>query len=148
MLCAISSPAEAHRFPELGQTWQGRGSDGHHPALAGVLHTLADQGTLGIPDPEAAIIQLYARLVFPHMVFSDYATSQTASSPAASTCPEPLRTTTRIGTIRPQHVARRSDSHRRDGRSYDGERRRGSRRCALGPSVASTRRRPWVASVG
>ncbi|MEU5112927.1 TetR/AcrR family transcriptional regulator [Streptomyces longwoodensis] len=66
--------AEQHRFPELGRAWQGHGPEGHHPAVAGALRTLADQGRLVIPDLEAAIIQLYALLVFPHMVFSTYGT--------------------------------------------------------------------------
>ncbi|MFI6935849.1 TetR/AcrR family transcriptional regulator [Streptomyces sp. NPDC050287] len=66
--------AEQHRFPELGRAWQERGPEGHHPAVAGALRTLADQGRLVIPDLEAAIIQLYALLVFPHMVFSSYGT--------------------------------------------------------------------------
>lgn len=66
--------AEQHRFPELGQAWKGHGPEGHHPAVAGALRTLADQGRLVIPDLEPAIIQLYALLVFPHMVFSAYGT--------------------------------------------------------------------------
>ncbi|TLS42750.1 TetR/AcrR family transcriptional regulator [Streptomyces montanus] len=64
--------AEQHRFPELGHAWQGHGPEGHHPAVAGALRALADQGRLVIPDLEAAITQLYALLVFPHMVFSTY----------------------------------------------------------------------------
>ena len=66
--------AEAHRFPELGRAWQHHGPEGHHPAVAKALHTLAGQGRLVIPDLEAAIIQLYALLVFPHMVFGSYGT--------------------------------------------------------------------------
>lgn len=66
--------AEQHRFPELGRAWRGHGPEGHHPAVAGALRALADQGRLVIPDLEAAIIQLYALLVFPHMVFSTYGT--------------------------------------------------------------------------
>jgi AcrR family transcriptional regulator len=66
--------AELHRFPELAEAWKGRGPEGHHPAVAGALRTLADQGWLVIPDPETAIIQLYALLVFPHMVFGSYGT--------------------------------------------------------------------------
>jgi AcrR family transcriptional regulator len=66
--------AEAHRFPELGRAWQHRGAEGHHPAVATALRTLADQGRLVIPDLETAIIQLYALLVFPHMVFGSYGT--------------------------------------------------------------------------
>ncbi|MCF4137240.1 TetR/AcrR family transcriptional regulator C-terminal domain-containing protein [Streptomyces sp. Tue 6430] len=61
-------------LPELGQAWHGRGPEVHHPAVAGALRALADQGRLVIPDLEAAIIQLYALLVFPHMVFSTYGT--------------------------------------------------------------------------
>ncbi|MGP4051963.1 TetR/AcrR family transcriptional regulator [Streptomyces sp. 2A115] len=66
--------AEQHRFPELGRAWQGHGPEGHHPAVAGTLRALADQGRLVIPDLEAAIIQLYALLVFPHIVFGTYGT--------------------------------------------------------------------------
>ncbi|CAM5243030.1 TetR/AcrR family transcriptional regulator [Streptomyces aurantiogriseus] len=66
--------AEQHRFPELGRAWHGHGPEGHHPAVAGALRALADQGRLVIPDLEAAIIQLYALVVFPHMVFSTYGT--------------------------------------------------------------------------
>jgi TetR/AcrR family transcriptional repressor of mexJK operon len=66
--------AEQHRFPELSRAWEGHRPEGHHPAVAGALRTLADQGRLVIPDLEAAIIQLYALLVFPHMVFSTYGT--------------------------------------------------------------------------
>lgn len=66
--------AEAHRFPELGQAWRHHGPEGHHPAVTNALRTLADQGRLVIPDLEAAIIQLYALLVFPHMVFGSYGT--------------------------------------------------------------------------
>ncbi|WP_435809609.1 TetR/AcrR family transcriptional regulator [Streptomyces iakyrus] len=65
---------EAHRFPELGRAWQHHGPEGHHPAVANALRTLADQGRLVIPDLETAIIQLYALLVFPHMVFGSYGT--------------------------------------------------------------------------
>ncbi|MDQ0753293.1 TetR/AcrR family transcriptional repressor of mexJK operon [Streptomyces africanus] len=66
--------AEQHRFPELGRAWHRHGPEGHHPAVAGALRTLADQGRLVIPDLEVAIMQLYALLVFPHMVFSTYGT--------------------------------------------------------------------------
>lgn len=66
--------AEAHRFPELGRAWEHHGPQGHHPAVATALRTLAEQGRLVIPDLEAAIIQLYALLVFPHMVFGTYGT--------------------------------------------------------------------------
>ncbi|OEJ25922.1 transcriptional regulator [Streptomyces agglomeratus] len=67
--------AELHRFPELGKAWQGHGPEGHHPAVAGALRSLAEQGRLVIPDLETAIIQLYALLVFPHVVFGAYGTT-------------------------------------------------------------------------
>ncbi|MEV0174972.1 TetR/AcrR family transcriptional regulator [Streptomyces sp. NPDC050803] len=66
--------AEGHRLPELGLAWQRHGPEGHHPAVANALRALADRGRLVIPDLEAAIIQLYSLLVFPHMVFTTYGT--------------------------------------------------------------------------
>ncbi|MFJ4978110.1 TetR/AcrR family transcriptional regulator [Streptomyces coeruleorubidus] len=66
--------AELHRFPELGEAWRHRGTESHHPAVAGALRALADQGRLVIPDLQVAIIQFYGLLVFPHMVFSSYGT--------------------------------------------------------------------------
>ncbi|MGN9761943.1 TetR/AcrR family transcriptional regulator [Streptomyces sp. SD31] len=66
--------AELHRFPELGEAWRHRGTESHHPAVAGALRTLAEQGRLAIPDLQVAIIQFYGLLVFPHMVFSSYGT--------------------------------------------------------------------------
>jgi hypothetical protein len=42
--------------------------------VAGALRALADQGRLVMPDLEPAISQLYALLIFPHMVFSGYGT--------------------------------------------------------------------------
>ncbi|MBT2394823.1 TetR/AcrR family transcriptional regulator [Streptomyces sp. ISL-100] len=66
--------AELHRFPELGKAWKGHGPEGHHPAVAGALRSLAEQGRLVIVDVEVAIIQLYSLLVFPHIVFSAYGT--------------------------------------------------------------------------
>ncbi|MCX4963542.1 TetR/AcrR family transcriptional regulator [Streptomyces sp. NBC_00654] len=66
--------AELHRFPELAGAWQGHGPTGHHPAVAEALRALADRGRLDIPDLETAVIQLYALLVFPHMVFGSYGT--------------------------------------------------------------------------
>jgi TetR/AcrR family transcriptional regulator, mexJK operon transcriptional repressor len=68
---------ELHRFPELAGAWQDHGPEGHHPAVADALRTLADRGRLNIPaaDLRTAIIQLYALLVFPHLVFGTYGTS-------------------------------------------------------------------------
>ncbi|MFE2264398.1 TetR/AcrR family transcriptional regulator C-terminal domain-containing protein [Streptomyces griseosporeus] len=66
--------AEQHRFPELGRAWESHGPEGHHPAVAGALRTLAGQGRLVVPDLETAVIQLYALLVFPHLVFGTYGT--------------------------------------------------------------------------
>ncbi|MFE6281070.1 TetR/AcrR family transcriptional regulator [Streptomyces sp. NPDC057877] len=64
--------AEGHRFPEIARAWRHHGPEGHHPAVAKALRALADRGRLDIPDLEAAIVQLYSLLVFPHMVFSSY----------------------------------------------------------------------------
>ncbi|MFC9956074.1 TetR/AcrR family transcriptional regulator [Streptomyces nigra] len=66
--------AEVHRFPELGRAWRHRGTESHHPAVAGALQALAEQGRLEISDLEVAIIQFYGLLVFPHMVSSSYGT--------------------------------------------------------------------------
>ncbi|GAA5018957.1 TetR/AcrR family transcriptional regulator [Streptomyces siamensis] len=66
--------AEVHRFPELGEAWRHRGAESHHPAVAGALQGLAEQGRLEISDLQVAIIQFYGLLVFPHMVFSTYGT--------------------------------------------------------------------------
>ncbi|PAZ09630.1 TetR family transcriptional regulator [Streptomyces sp. SA15] len=66
--------AELHRFPELGEAWRHRGTESHHPAVAGALRALTEQGRLEIPDLQVAIIQFYGLLVFPHMVFSSYGT--------------------------------------------------------------------------
>ncbi|MFF8610055.1 TetR/AcrR family transcriptional regulator [Streptomyces sp. NPDC015346] len=66
--------AELHRFPELGRAWRDHGPAGHHPAVADALRALADRGRLEIPDLEVAIIQLYALLIYPQMVFSHYGT--------------------------------------------------------------------------
>ncbi|MET9426356.1 TetR/AcrR family transcriptional regulator [Streptomyces sp. NPDC003036] len=63
---------ELHRFPQLGEAWRTHGPAGHHPAVADALRTLADRGRLAVPDLEAAVVQLYALLVFPHMVFGQY----------------------------------------------------------------------------
>ncbi|KUL43554.1 TetR/AcrR family transcriptional regulator [Streptomyces regalis] len=66
--------AELHRFPELGEAWKHRGAESHHPAVAGALRALTEQGRLEIPDLQVAVIQFYGLLVFPHMVFSSYGT--------------------------------------------------------------------------
>ncbi|MEV8314286.1 TetR/AcrR family transcriptional regulator C-terminal domain-containing protein [Streptomyces sp. NPDC059900] len=65
---------EIHRFPSLGTAWGERGPESHHPAIAGALRELADRGRLTVPDMEAAVIQLYSLLVFPHLVFGSYGT--------------------------------------------------------------------------
>lgn len=65
---------EIHRFPSLGKAWEQHGPESHHPAIAGVLRELAERGRLTVPDLEAAVIQLYSLLVFPHLVFGSYGT--------------------------------------------------------------------------
>lgn len=67
--------AELHRFPGLADAWQGHGPEGHHPAVADALRELAGRGRLVIHDLRTAIIQLYALLVFPHLVFGSYGTT-------------------------------------------------------------------------
>ncbi|WLQ34799.1 TetR/AcrR family transcriptional regulator [Streptomyces castrisilvae] len=67
--------AEMHRFPGLADAWRGHGPEGHHPAVADALRELAGRGRLVIPDLETAIVQLYALLVFPHLVFGSYGTT-------------------------------------------------------------------------
>ncbi|MEU1434760.1 TetR/AcrR family transcriptional regulator C-terminal domain-containing protein [Streptomyces sp. NPDC005775] len=44
-------------------------------AVADALRELAGRGRPVIPDLETAIIQLYALLVFPHLVFGSYGTT-------------------------------------------------------------------------
>ncbi|MFJ3306966.1 TetR/AcrR family transcriptional regulator [Streptomyces sp. NPDC086549] len=66
---------EVHRFPELGAVWHQAGPERHHPAMAGALQHLVDKGRLDIPDIEVAILQLYALMVYPHLVFSAHGTS-------------------------------------------------------------------------
>lgn len=63
---------ELHRFPELGAVWHQSGPEHHHPAVAGALRKLDEDGRLAIPDIEVALLQLYSLLVFPHLVFSAY----------------------------------------------------------------------------
>ncbi len=65
---------ELHRFPELDAVRRAAGPERHHPAVAKALRTLADRGRLDIPDLEAAIVQLYALLLYPHVVFGAYGT--------------------------------------------------------------------------
>ncbi|WNI23821.1 TetR/AcrR family transcriptional regulator [Streptomyces sp. ITFR-16] len=67
--------AELHRFPELAHGWHGSGPEGHHPAVADALRALADRGRLVITDLDTAIVQLYALLVFPHLVLGSYGTT-------------------------------------------------------------------------
>ncbi|WP_225834384.1 TetR/AcrR family transcriptional regulator [Streptomyces sp. NK08204] len=66
---------ELHRFPELGSVWQDAGPERHHPVVAGALQHLVDEGRLDVPDIEVAILQLYALLLYPHLVFGAYGTT-------------------------------------------------------------------------
>ncbi|MGW0334449.1 hypothetical protein ACWD0J_21710 [Streptomyces sp. NPDC003011] len=40
---------EQHRFPEVGRGWHEQDPEGQHPAVAGALCALADQGRLVLP---------------------------------------------------------------------------------------------------
>ncbi|WP_330302238.1 MULTISPECIES: TetR/AcrR family transcriptional regulator C-terminal domain-containing protein [unclassified Streptomyces] len=65
---------ELHRFPELSEAWRHGSTERHHPAVAGALRKLAEQGRLDISDFDVATLQLYSLLLYPHMVFSAYGT--------------------------------------------------------------------------
>jgi len=65
---------ELHRFPELGEAWRHGSTERHHPAVAGALRKVAEQGRLDISDFDVATLQLYSLLLYPHLVFSAYGT--------------------------------------------------------------------------
>ncbi|SOD74947.1 TetR family transcriptional regulator [Jatrophihabitans sp. GAS493] len=67
--------SEVRRFPELGAAWRGNGPDRAQPALAATFQRLIDQGRLQMPDIELACIQLYALVLYPHLVHSAYGDS-------------------------------------------------------------------------
>ncbi|WP_018349063.1 TetR/AcrR family transcriptional regulator [Longispora albida] len=63
---------EVRRFPDLGAAWQRNGPSRAYPALAEAFGQLAAEGRLVMPDVELAIVQLYALVLYPHLVHSAY----------------------------------------------------------------------------
>jgi TetR/AcrR family transcriptional repressor of mexJK operon len=66
---------EVRRFPELGAAWRQHGPDRARPALAAAFERLITAGRLTMPDVETAILQLYALVLYPHLVHSAYGTT-------------------------------------------------------------------------
>jgi AcrR family transcriptional regulator len=64
--------SEARRFPELGAAWRQHGPDRARPALMAAFERLIAAGRLTMPDAETAILQLYALVLYPHLVHSAY----------------------------------------------------------------------------
>ena len=67
--------SEVRRFPELGSAWRQHGPDRARPALAAAFERLVAAGRLTMPDVETAILQLYALVLYPHLVHSTYGTT-------------------------------------------------------------------------
>ena len=70
---------EVRRFPELGHAWQRHGPDRARPAL-NTFHKLIAEGRLRMPYVYVAIIQLYALVLYPHLIHSAYGTALTAAT--------------------------------------------------------------------
>ncbi|TDU88000.1 TetR family transcriptional regulator [Kribbella voronezhensis] len=64
--------SEVRRFPELGDAWRQHGPDRARPALVAAFERLIDAGRLTMPDVDTAILQLYALVLYPHLVHSTY----------------------------------------------------------------------------
>jgi AcrR family transcriptional regulator len=64
--------SEVRRFPELGSAWREHGPDRARPGLVAAFEQLIDAGRLTMPDVDTAIIQLYALVLYPHLVHSTY----------------------------------------------------------------------------
>ncbi|HEX4833006.1 MAG TPA: TetR/AcrR family transcriptional regulator [Trebonia sp.] len=64
--------SEVRRFPELGAAWQQAGPGRAQPALVATFQRLIGTGRLTMPDIELACIQLYALVLYPHLVHSAY----------------------------------------------------------------------------
>jgi TetR/AcrR family transcriptional repressor of mexJK operon len=66
---------EVRRFPELGAAWRRHGPDRARPALAAAFERLIAAGRLIMPDVDTAVLQLYALVLYPHLVHSAYGTA-------------------------------------------------------------------------
>jgi TetR/AcrR family transcriptional repressor of mexJK operon len=64
--------SEVRRFPELGDAWREHGPDRAGPGLATAFERLIAAGRLTMPDVDTAIVQLYALVLYPHLVYSTY----------------------------------------------------------------------------
>lgn len=64
--------SEVRRFPELGTAWREHGPDRARPTLAAAFERLIAAGRLTMPDVDTAILQLYALVLYPHLVHSTY----------------------------------------------------------------------------
>lgn len=64
--------SEVRRFPELGAAWQKAGPLRAQPALVATFQRLIDDGRLAMPDIELACVQLYALVLYPHLIHSAY----------------------------------------------------------------------------
>ena len=64
--------SEVRRFPELGVAWRQHGPDRARPALAAAFERLIAAGRLTMPDVDTAILQLYALVLYPHLIHSTY----------------------------------------------------------------------------
>ena len=63
---------EVRRFPELGAAWQKNGPSRAAPALTEAFRELIAEGRLDMPNVDVAIIQLYALVLYPHLIHSAY----------------------------------------------------------------------------
>ena len=64
--------SEVRRFPQLGAAWREHGPDRARPALAAAFERLIKTGRLTMPDVDTAILQLYALVLYPHLVHATY----------------------------------------------------------------------------
>jgi TetR/AcrR family transcriptional repressor of mexJK operon len=67
--------SEVRQFPGLGQAWQQHGPTRAHPAMVATFSRLVAAGRLDMPDIDLAIIQLYALVLYPHVIHSAYGAS-------------------------------------------------------------------------
>ncbi len=66
---------EACRFPDLSRNWLQCSPQRFAPVIAAALRELSASGEMDVPDPDLAVIQLYALTVYPHLVRSMFGTS-------------------------------------------------------------------------
>lgn len=64
--------SEVRRFPELGAAWSDHGPERARPALEAAFEHLVAAGRLTMPDVDTAILQLYALVLYPHLVHTAY----------------------------------------------------------------------------